>query len=327
MEARPSGGNRRRSVTFLKVRFRFQPWQLAVLVVLLCASALTFVWWRRNAKPYDAARMVAALPTDQATVLYMNVATLRSGGILEMLAGSKAAEEPDYRKFVDQTGFDYRTDLDALAVSFLRGDVYATVRGHFEWKRLADYARSQGGSCQHTVCEMPGSSADRKISFYPLTSTVLALAVATPDGAGVHMIGPPTAKMTQAVPPEPVWIKVPPFAFSDAKGFPTGSRSFLTPLAQAQKIVFALGPQDNRFQIRLDVTTPSPAAAATLAQQLTEVTVLLKKMINLQHMTPNPSDLSGVLVSGTFEQKDARVTGVWPIERGFVQALASGQIQ
>jgi hypothetical protein len=32
-------------------------------------------------------------------------------------------------------------------------------------------------------------------------------------------------------------------------------------------------------------------------------------------------------VSGSFEQRAATVIGIWPVERGFVEALASGQIQ
>ena len=44
-------------------------------------------------------------------------------------------------------------------------------------------------------------------------------------------------------------------------------------------------------------------------------------------MTPNPRDLSGVLVAGKFQQQNALVTGTWPLERGFVEALAAGQVQ
>jgi len=309
------------------VRFRFQPWQLAVLVVLLCVASLAFLQWRRSSIPYSAARMVSALPADQATLFYMDVGLLRESGLLELLAGSKAAEEPDYRRFVDQTGFDYRTDLDAMAVSFMRGSVYSIVRGHFEWRRLSDYARSQGGTCRHTICSMPGSGVDRKISFYPLKSDVLAIAVTGGGELGVEMIGPGDPGKSQALPAEPVWLSVPPFVFSDPGTFPAGSHSFLAPLAQAQKIAFALGPQDDRFRIRLEITSPSAAAAGELVKQLTSATDLLKKMIVLQHMTPNPSDLSGVLVSGTFTQQDTLVTGIWPIDRSFVQAMASGQVQ
>jgi hypothetical protein len=68
-------------------------------------------------------------------------------------------------------------------------------------------------------------------------------------------------------------------------------------------------------------------AAADLAKQLSAVTGLLKDMIGRARMTPNPRDLSGVLVAGRFEQHAATVIGTWPIERGFVEGLASGQIQ
>ncbi len=43
---------------------------------------------------------------------------LRSAGILDLLAGSKSAEDPDYKKFVDESGFDYCTALDRLAIGF-----------------------------------------------------------------------------------------------------------------------------------------------------------------------------------------------------------------
>jgi hypothetical protein len=38
--------------------------------------------------------------------------------------------------------------------------------------------------------------------------------------------------------------------------------------------------------------------------------LVLKKMIERQHMAPNPRDLSGVLVSGNFHQQDRTVAGV-----------------
>ena len=75
------------------------------------------------------------------TVVYMDVAAIRRSGILNMLAGSKAAEEPEYRQFVDQTKFDYRQDLDAVAAAFKDGQVFLALRGRFHWKNLADYAR------------------------------------------------------------------------------------------------------------------------------------------------------------------------------------------
>ncbi len=307
------------------MKLRFQPWQLAVAVILLCAAAVGVSHWRRT-RPFTAVALVECLPPDQATHLYIDVQALRSSGLLELLAGSKAAEEADYRKFVDQSGFDYRTDLDAVAAAFFHGNVYFTLRGRFEWKRLSEYARLEGGSCRNTICTMPASKADRHISFYPLKSDVLALAVSN-DERGVSMIGPNQWRNPPHLPAEPVWISAPSFAFSDLNDMPAGTHSFLSPLAQAQEVVFAVGPQGQRLQIRLEVACATPEAAAALANQLTSTTDLLKKMIEREHGTPNTRDLSGVLVAGNFQQQDKRVVGTWPLERGFVEALAAGRIQ
>lgn len=305
---------------------RFQPWQLAVLVVALCVGVVGLVRWRRVSRPFSAAELIQTLPPDQATHAYIDVDALRRSGLLDLLAGSKAAEEPDYRRFVDQTGFDYRTDLDGVAAAFLHGDVFLALHGRFEWRRLADYARAQGGQCLNTVCSMPGSRADRNISFYPLRSDVLALAVSA-EPRGVTMIGPGQWRSPPVLPAEPVWISVPSFVFTDVKNFPDGTHAFLTPLAQARQITFAVGAVGPRLQIRMEVACNSQQAATALASQLTATTDLLKKMLNRDSLTPNARDLSGVLVAGSFQQTDARVTGTWPIERGLVEALSSGQVQ
>lgn len=308
------------------MRIRFQPWQLAVVVVLLCVTAVGVVRWIRAPRPYYAPQLLAALPAERATLLYIDTGLLRTSGVLELLAGSKASEEADYRKFVDQTGFDYRRDLDAVAAAFVNGGVYFTLRGRFQWKQLASYAEAQGGECRYTVCTMPGSTPQRNISFYPLRSDVLALAASTQPRA-VLDINPGKSKYSFASPSEPVWMSFPPSLFGSLDTFPAGARSFLSPLAATRRVIFAAGPKGDRLELRLEVTCDSPAAAEELAKQLSGTTDLLKKMIQRDHMTPNPRDLSGVLVAGMFEQREAQVIGSWPIERGFVESLAAGQIQ
>jgi len=116
-------------------------------------------------------------------------------------------------------------------------------------------------------------------------------------------------------------------AFNRLEAFPAGTRAFLSPLTHAEKVIFAAGPQGDRLQLRLEVACATPQAAADLVKEFSSVTGLLKSMIEREHMTPNTRDLSGVLVAGTFEQRQSTVIGTWPVERGFVEALASGQIQ
>ena len=307
------------------MRSRLQPWHLAVAIIVLCGAILAFARWRTE-RQFDSLALIEALPPDQATHLFISVSALRQSGILDTLAGSKAQEEPDYRRFVEQTGFDYRTDLDSVAAAFFHGGSYFTARGHFDWKKLDAYAKAQGGDCRNGLCTLPGSQPDRNISFVPLSSNVIALAV-TGEQRGVNMIGPNQWKTAPQLPPEPVWISAPSFAFSDPKGLPAGAQAFLSPLAQAEHVVFAIGPDGQRLHIRLEVSCATQESAAALAQKMTSTTDLLKKMLAREKMTPNSNDLSGLLVAGTFEQQGKRVTGTWPLERGFLESLAAGKIQ
>ncbi|MEO8051600.1 MAG: hypothetical protein ABI833_14375 [Acidobacteriota bacterium] len=307
------------------MRFRFRPWQLALVMVALSLAAVALIAWWRISTRYDAARLLSVLPADGATLLYIDAEQLRRGRVLALLAGSKAAEEPEYRKFVDESGFDYRTDLDAVAASFADNRVYAALRGRFRWKQLTAYAEGQGGECHSSLCTMRGSTPERNISFYPLQSDVLALAVSI-DPRAVVNVGP-GGKMNIPAPHDPVWISVPAAVFNRLDSFPDGTRAFFSPLTHAEKVIFAAGPQGDRLQLRLEVSCATPEAAAELVKQLSGATGLLKSMIERAHMTPNPRDLSGVLVAGTFEQRQKTVIGTWPIERGFVEGLASGQLQ
>jgi hypothetical protein len=305
---------------------RIQAWQLVILVVAVCGGVLWLAHLLRASRHFDGAGLVQCLPQGRATHLYVDVDALRRAGILALVAGSMTQEEPDYRRFVEQTGFDYRLDLDAAAVAFLNGNVYFALRGRFDWKQLSKYAMEQGGSCTNAVCDMLGSTPDRHISFYPLKSDVLALA-SSAEERGVTMIGPAQWKNPPQLPAEPVWISAPSFVFSDAKSFPAGTHSFLRPLENASRIVFAIGPQAERLQIRLDVTCADSKTAKELASDLTKATEQLKKMLTLDHQTPGPGDLASVLMAGNFQQSDLRVTGTWPLDRALVEAFAGGKIQ
>jgi hypothetical protein len=246
--------------------------------------------------------------------------------VLDLIAGSKSAEDPDYKTFVAETGLDYRTDLDAVAAAFSEGNTYLALRGRFVWKKLAAYAQAHGGKCDgNSMCSMPATRGGYFISFLPLRSTVLAMAVST-DDHGVSMIGLQDWRKPPTLPAEPVWISVPSYALGDAN-LAAGTHAFLEPLSQAQAVTFAVGSARKGFQLRLEAVCATPEIAELMTRRLSASTDLLKKMLDREHMTPNPNDLSGVLTSGTFSQQKDRVTGTWPIERGFLEALAGGKIQ
>lgn len=304
--------------------------RLLAIAILLCAAAGLAVYWQRHTRALDAAGLMQCLPQDQSTHVYLDVASLRRAGILDLLAGSKTAEDADYRTFVQQTGFDYRTDLDAVAAAFMQDNVYLAVRGRFDQKKLEAYAASQGGHCPKSICEMPASTPGRNISFYSLQPGVLAMAVSK-EPLAVTAVGPQRWRTPPRLPADPVWISAPAFVFSDVKNMPAGTHSFLSPLAQAQNIVFTAGPQSkdqgNGLELRLDIACNSPEDAAAIAKQLADSTDLLRKMLVRESMVPRDDDLSGVLVSGQFAHQGKNATGLWPIRRQFIEALFSGKIE
>jgi hypothetical protein len=289
-------------------------------IVLLCAVAIGAAYWWRTARTLNSIQLIESLPQARATHVFIDVDGLRKSGLLDLIAGSKSAEDPDYKTFVDQTGLDYRTDLDAVAAAFSEGNTYLALRGRFVWKKLTSYAQSHGGKCVSTTCSMPATRSGYFISFLPLRSTVLAMAVSTDEHA-VNMIGPQDWRKPPHLPAEPIWISVPSFALSDAN-LGAGTHAFLEPLSQAQDVTFAVGPAPKGFQIRLEAGCATPEIAELMTRRLSASTDLLKKMLEREHMTPNPNDLSGVLTSGTFSQQKELVTGTWPLERGFVESLA-----
>jgi hypothetical protein len=308
------------------VSFWLKPWRAAVAILLLGGAAIGVWQWRLKA--YNATYLLQCLPLDRSVQVYVDVGQLRSSGLLDVIAGSKASEEPDYRGFVEQTGFDYRTDLDAVAAVFLHGDVYLAVKGRFDWKRLAKYAQAQQGQCLNDVCNMPASQPNRYISFYQVNSKVLAFAVSSAF-RGVTMVAAGESKVVSPVPPAPVWISAPSFTFSDLGTLPAGLHSFLSPLADAREAAFSIQPvhENGGFQLVLDAPCASPAAAAAVATKFVNTTDLLRKMLARDKLTPSPGDLSGLLVAGRFESHESRMTGTWPIDRRFFETLVSGKLQ
>jgi hypothetical protein len=307
------------------VKPRTSLWLMAAGFLLLVAVAVGgFLKWR-SSRDYDAAGLVETLPRNGSAIIYLDFATLRAAGLLGALAGSKATEEPEYRKFVQDSGFDYKSDLEAVAVAFVDGNMYATARGAFQWKRLSDYATANGGSCKNSVCEMPASQPQRFVSFYPLRSNVIALAV-SPDRHGVDLINPPQGDPVFRS-SDPVALSAPGSAFEKPGALPAGAQAFLSPLSRAKRVTFYAGStaaDKTKLALRLDAECVSPEAAQELAKQLQSTTELLKNMLAREKMTPSPADLSGLLVAGTFQAKDGRVAGTWPLDRRFVDGLLSG---
>jgi len=227
-----------------------------LLAAIVCAIAAGGVYWWRAARTFTNQQLIQSLPQARATHVFIDVGGLRRAGVLDLIAGSKSVEDPEYKTFVEQTGMDYRTDLDAVSAAFSEGNSYFALRGRFVWKKLAAYAQSHGGKCEASLCSMPATRSGYSISFLPLRPTVLAMAVST-DEHGVGMIGLQDWRKPPRLPSEPVWISVPSYSLSDTN-LAAGTHAFLEPLSQAQDVMFAVGSAPKGFQVRLEAVCATP---------------------------------------------------------------------
>ncbi len=303
------------------MRFHFTPWRLAVLLAGICLLAVLGFYLFRTRGGSHPADLVAYLPTANATLAYIDVDSLRRSGVLNMIAGSKAAQDLEYRQFLDATMFDYRQDLDAVAAAFKDGQVFFALRGRFHWKNLMDYAVHQGGSCHNSFCTMESSRPHQRISFYPARSNVMALAI-SPDDFAAYQIARKSGRLAHTPPSQPIWVLVPSLALRNSATLPAGTKAYASALAQsADDVMLTVGPQDDHLALSLDVACRDVPAASALLADLENNTETLRKWIVREHQQANPADLSGVLVAGAFRREGQRVFGQWPISRAFVDAL------
>jgi len=305
--------------------FRAQPWHLAAFIIAACAGVIVSIYALRSRGIETPAELMACLPRTRATLAYVDVNALRRSGFLDLIAGSKAAEDLEYKTFVDGTGFDYRRDLDRLALAIAQNDAWLVLRGRFNWNKLNSYTTSHGGECRNAVCSVQ-MLPKRWVSYYPLRAGAMALAISADVGSVYAISAKTNSGPVGELPEQPVWISVPAAALRDAQSLPTGARSFVSPLGSAEKIVFSLGPDASNLRLSADVTCSSEAAASDLMLQLQNATSMLQKMLARDHQQPNPRDLSGVLVAGSFSREGRRVLGAWPVARQFVETIAAGDL-
>jgi hypothetical protein len=169
------------------------------------------------------------------------------------------------------------------------------------------------------------TAAKRYVSFYPLRADAMAVAFSGDEWATLD-IAPHPAPDNLPAPDQPIWISVSGPALHDVNALPTGARSFVTPLESAENITVSIGPSDDHLQVNLNVACASETAASDLVTKLEGATNMLRKMLERENMKPNPRDLSGLLVTGNFRRQDRRVVGVWPMQRAFIEAVASGSV-
>lgn len=302
---------------------RIPPALLILLVALACAAAV-FMIARLRSHGRSMQDWLARMPQDDAILLYLDLDGLRQMGVLEWLALARLGEEPEYRAFVEQTGFDLRQDLREALIGFHPEGNFFLLRGRFHWDALARFIARNGGTCYNSFCRVAGSRPERRISYFPLRPDVMALAVSRDSSAAERLQRRRETASPQAIPQAPVWAAVPSHRIAGASELPAGTRLFAKALAETERLVFAVHPSGDHLELRLEVSCRNPAQAAAVLNQLRGLTETLREMIAREGKQPNPRDLSGVLTAGVFEQREGRVLGAWPLHRPFLESLAAG---
>lgn len=295
----------------------------AALAGLLFASGFAAFRIRSRRVFFDPHRLLSRFPAEDSLAISLDVAALRRAGLL---GESKLVPEPDYKHFVEGTGFDYKRDLDSVIASFSRTGNFFIARGRFNWAMLRDYAVREGGSCYHDLCRVQGSRPERHISFLPLRDDAIALAVGADDLAAVRLTrtGPPVAA---DIPTAPVWISVPGAELRRQDSLPPGMRLMLSALTNADRIVITLGPAAGTgtpgIEAHMEATCRTQDEAKTLASQLRSTTALLKDAWT-RNKSGADDEVATLLTAGSFDQTDRRVKGKWPIRKSLLDALTAG---
>jgi hypothetical protein len=306
------------------VKFKPQPWQLIVLIAAVCGLAIGGMVWYHSTTLTPAA-LLKRMPATDALVLYVDFAGLRRAGFLQLLAGAKSAEDPEYQSFVYATRFDYMNDLDSALVSFPRsGGSYFLASGRFDWKSLRAYAAREHGVCVNSLCRVVGSTPDRHISFLPLRRDLMAMAVSTDQWAVNDLAGSRPGPYP-AMPEGLVWLRFPGSLPKSAAYLPDGVSSFARIIENAPSVTVSFVPEAGRLTAKLEILCRSAQEANDLAAQMAATTEMARSLFAREHQAPNPADFSGVVTSGVFRTEGPRLLGVWPIEKAFVQNLLGTQ--
>jgi len=303
---------------------RLRPWHLAWLLILAATGVAGSLYYWRVRSASNVARLAARLPEGEFAVAHIDLRALRSAGLLPLLARPNGEQESEYLEFVRETGFDYARDLDAALVAFGGEEIYALLVGRFSWGRLIGYVDARGGDCYNGFCRVPSGRPRRWISFFAVTPSVMGFAASRDPWAASVLLDPRDPPPLERVPSQPVWLTFSRGALKRAGWLPAGTRAFITPIFDAERVTVALGASGSAYEARLEVQCRTPEEADRIARQLNEITATLNRMIRLENKQPNPRDLSGILTAGVFVNHQARVEGRWPVPAEFLQALAEG---
>ncbi|MEZ5356652.1 MAG: hypothetical protein R2762_28785 [Bryobacteraceae bacterium] len=306
---------------------KIRPLPLSVLLIALCAAGLLLVETARQRRDLSVRGMLLRLPWQEEGVqVFVDTQTLRRAGLLEMLAGSRASEELDYRRFVEAVQFDYREDLDVICGVLAGARSNFILKGRLSWADIRAYAERHGAQCRAGYCGLEGRSPDRFLSFYPISEDVLSIGIDEDIWAAAGTRKQHAEPAGFWIPPQPFWVAVPGKVLADPGELPPGISAFVSQVKGAKRMTLAIGAAGDSYEAEMRARFDTDADAAASRENLERSTGMLRSFLNRENQTPGPDDLSRLLVSGVFEQKGTEVIGRWPITRGFLEKLSAGTL-
>lgn len=183
---------------------------VALFAILLAGYAAYYFLVDPFAPPSGSPpELIALVPSESEWVAYVDLAAWRSSPLLEHLKGAfpNPQEDPEYREFVRDTGFDYSRDLDRAVLALLpvsdprlrrqsSFQVIVFADGRFDRDKISTHALKSGARESHRGTEMiltrgapsgPAAKApDEPILLAFLSDQRIAIAD-VPGGANAHL--------------------------------------------------------------------------------------------------------------------------------------------
>lgn len=275
-------------------------WLLAGAALLLCL--FVSVWWFLRPAPSNP--LVSLLPDHDALIAYADFALVRRTGLLSRIAGQQIEEDEEYKRFVAATGFNYREDLDAAAVSSSATANFAVARGRFDRARIERYAVSQGGRCEGGACRLPASHEQWTTAIRFLQPDLIALA-SSADAAAIQSVGAKPGDRALPVPQSIAWVYMPEAWNEQTAGRTPVMRGFNAALDGAHYTVISLEAQ------------PRPKLAMTAqARNADAARRILERWQAIVQGKAGLPPLPPFVQRGQFRTDGAVVRGEWVIDFG-----------
>ena len=268
------------------------------------------------------ADLIALLPDGSGTRFFVDVRLLRRAGILDPFSPGRLGEDPEYKRFLRETHFDYRRDLDTVGGALEGDSANFLLRGRFDRRQLWTYAALRGGTCTGDWCRMPAVTPGRWVSIALPQPDLLALAVGRQPSNPSGRLDFKADGRYPAPSADPIWIDLSPELLRQPAELPLPLQILAISLRSASPVVLSVGADEaGAFQLKMDAQFPNRAAADTARKQFELETRSLSLALARQNHPSDPKSFTGLLASGNFQAADRHTLGHWLVRPELLHAL------